>query len=84
MVNDPPCFYALTGLEAVPVPDGDPTTLLTVANQFDVQFIILDSDVPDGLLPFYNGTVSLSRLPLVWEDREGNTVYRWFAVEPPP
>jgi 4-amino-4-deoxy-L-arabinose transferase-like glycosyltransferase len=84
MVNDPPCFYALTGLEAVPVPDGDPATLLAVANQFDVQFIILDSDVPDGLLPFYNGTVSLSRLPLVWEDREGNTVYRWFAVDPPP
>ncbi len=83
MVNDPPCFYASTGLEAVPVPDGDPAKLLAVANQFGVQFIILDPNVPEGLLPFYNGSVRLSQLPLIWEDRQGSIVYRWFMVEPP-
>ncbi len=83
MVNDPPCFYEKTGLEAIPVPDGDSAMLLAAADQFGVQFVILDSNVPEGLLPIYNGTVSLSRLRLIWEDREEDTVYRWFAVEPP-
>jgi hypothetical protein len=83
LVNDPPCFYEQTGLEAVPVPDGDSTALLAAADQFDVQFVILDSDVPSELLPIYNGTATLSRLRLIWEDREGGTVYRWFSVEPP-
>jgi 4-amino-4-deoxy-L-arabinose transferase-like glycosyltransferase len=84
MVNNPPCFYALTGWEAVPVPDGDPATLLAAADYFHVGFIILDSNVPNGLLPLYNGTVSLARLSMIWEDQEGKNTYRWFAVEPPP
>jgi hypothetical protein len=84
MVNDPPCFYAATGLEAVPIPDGDPATLLDMADRFEVRFIILDNNAPDGLVAIYNGTVTLARLPLVWEDREDGVLYRWFAVEPPP
>jgi 4-amino-4-deoxy-L-arabinose transferase-like glycosyltransferase len=84
MVNNPPCFYTQTGMQAIPIPDGDPDTLLSAADRYGARYVILDSNVPDGLLPLYQQAVSVPRLQKVWEDRRNGVAYIWFLINPPP
>jgi len=84
MVNNPPCFYVQTGMEAIPIPDGDAETLLSAADRSGAQYVILDSNVPDGLLPLYLQTISVPRLEKVWEDQRDGVTFVWFLVKPPP
>jgi 4-amino-4-deoxy-L-arabinose transferase-like glycosyltransferase len=84
MVNNPPCFFVGTGMQAVPIPDGDPDILLEAADLTGAQYVILDPNVPDGLQPLYRQTVSVSRLQLIWEDRQDGVTYLWFLIKPPP
>jgi hypothetical protein len=84
MVNNPPCFYERTGMQAIPIPDGGPDTLLSAADRYGAQYVILDSNVPNGLLPLYQQTLSVPRLQKVWEDRRDGVTYVWFLIKPPP
>jgi 4-amino-4-deoxy-L-arabinose transferase-like glycosyltransferase len=83
LVNNPPCFYVQTGMQAVPIPDGDPEVLLEAADRFGAQYVILDSNVPDGLMLLYHQAVSIPRLRKVWEDRQNGDTYLWFQILPP-
>ena len=58
MVNNPPCFHVQTGFQTVPVTAGGPDMLLEAADQYDVRYVILDSNVPDGLRSLYLGAIS--------------------------
>jgi hypothetical protein len=84
MVNNPPCFYVQTGMEAIPIPDGDAATLLSAADQAGARYVILDSNVPNGLLPLYQQILSVPRLEKIWEDRRDGMTFVWFLVKPPP
>jgi hypothetical protein len=84
MVNNPPCFYVQTGMKTIPIPDGDPETLLRAADQSGARYVILDSNAPVGLQPLYQQTVTAARLQKVWEDRRDGITYIWFLINPPP
>ena len=83
MVNNPPCFYVTTGFQAVPVTAGTPAMLLDAVDRYGIQYVILDANVPDGLRPLYQGTVTLSRLKEVFVEEHDGMVYVWFLVLPP-
>jgi hypothetical protein len=83
MVNNPPCFYVQTGKRAIPIPDGGPETLLAEADRSGAQYVILDSNAPDGLQPLYQQTLSDPRLEIIWEDRRDGMTYLWFRIKPP-
>jgi hypothetical protein len=55
MVNNPPCFYYRTGLSSVVVPDGDVTTVIAVAEKYQVGYLLLDANSPSGLILVYQG-----------------------------
>jgi hypothetical protein len=47
MVNNPPAYYAVSGREAVVIPYGDENTILAVARQYQINYLILDeSHIP--------------------------------------
>jgi hypothetical protein len=66
-VNNPPCFYLETGREAFAIPDGNLETLLNVADRYRVQYLLLDSNTPSGLISLYHGTSSNDRLKRIFE-----------------
>jgi hypothetical protein len=83
MVNNPPCFHIQTGFQTVPVPAGDPTMLLEVADRYDIQYVILDANVSDGLRSLYLGEISNPRLKKIFSMEYGGMDYVWFQVLPP-
>ena len=62
MVNNPPCFTSQTEWEAVAIPDGDISALFRVANQYDIQYVILDSNTPAEMRFLYTGDWTDERL----------------------
>jgi hypothetical protein len=83
MVNNPPCFWVQTGLQAVALPDGGVSTLLQAADRFSVQYVLLDSNSPAGLFPFYSGAAEDSRLKLVLDDVGiGDRHYVVYSIQP--
>jgi hypothetical protein len=83
MVNNPPCFFLRTGYQAVPVPVGTPDMLLDAIDVYDIQYVILDNNVPRGLLPLYRGEVTLPRLKEVFSEEYDGMEYLWLEVLPP-
>jgi 4-amino-4-deoxy-L-arabinose transferase-like glycosyltransferase len=63
-VNNPPGFYAASGLEAVVIPDGDLKMLREVTDSFQVQWLILDSNYPKGLKSLYDAPQNAKWLEL--------------------
>ena len=53
MVNNPPGYFAMTGREAIAVPDGDIDTLLLAAEKYNASYLILDENYPKGLREYY-------------------------------
>ncbi len=84
MVNNPPCFNVQTGFQTVPVPAGDPAMLLEVVDRYNIQYVILDANVPDGLRSLYLGEISNPRLKKVLSMEYEGMEYVWFQVLPPP
>jgi hypothetical protein len=64
-VNNPPGFYAQSKLQAVVIPDGDEDTLRLVVDQFEVEWVLLDSNYPAGLKELYEDPQSSDWLELV-------------------
>ncbi len=55
MVANPPGFYLASGNPAIAVPDGDVNTLLSVAQHYGAQYVILEEgSTPGGLMPVYD------------------------------
>jgi hypothetical protein len=83
MVNNPPCFNIQTGFPAVPVTTGNPAMLLEAADHYDVHYVILDSNVPDGLRALYLGQISHPRLKKIFSEEYEGMLYLWYEVLPP-
>ena len=49
MVNNPPGYYAMTGRQAIVIPDGDLQTSLLAARKYQASYLILDENYPQGL-----------------------------------
>jgi hypothetical protein len=79
MVANPPGFYLVSGNSSIAVPDGDITTLLTVAGRYGVKYLVLEAgSTPTGLIPVYDNPESWAGLEYL-----GNVeVARVFLVHP--
>jgi hypothetical protein len=53
MSNNPPGLWMATGHPGVPPVNGDVSDLLNAADTFGVTYILLDTNIPSGLLPLY-------------------------------
>jgi hypothetical protein len=54
MVANPPGFYLASGNPSIAVPDGNISTLLTVAQKYNAMYLVLEEgSVPAALLPVY-------------------------------
>lgn len=87
-VNNPPAFFIATGLRAVVIPNGSPETLKSVIEQFQVRWLILDVNHPEGLADIYAGEISPSwmDLELTIQDANGEDIQLWkvtFTEIPP-
>ena len=54
MSNNPPGFWIATGHPGVPLPNGDANTVIAVADQFHVRYLLLDKNYPAGMADIYN------------------------------
>jgi 4-amino-4-deoxy-L-arabinose transferase-like glycosyltransferase len=64
MSNNPPGFWTATGRPGVPLVNGDDAALAAVIEQFDVQYILLDTNFVAGMQALYenDGAPGLRRV----------------------
>ncbi|NIM95715.1 MAG: hypothetical protein GTO18_18600 [Anaerolineales bacterium] len=76
-VNNPPGFYRISVMPAVVIPDGDPMVLWDVIKTFDVDWVLLDSNRPQGLQQLYDdpGTVNWLEVAGTLKDISGKPFY---------
>ena len=65
LVNNPAGYSLVSSRPAYVIPDGDLQTLLAAADRYRVRYVILDSNLPAGLLPVFNHPDQQPRLTLV-------------------
>lgn len=82
-VNNPPGFYLATGINAVVIPNGTPDTLRMVVEKYGVDWIVLDSNRPEGLAPLFEGRIEPQWLssPERFETSQGE-MYLLLKIEP--
>lgn len=73
-VNNPPGFYAATGIQAVVVPSGGVGALERVVHDFQVSYVILDQNHPEELRSIYSQENLVPWLRLVEQIESGSTV----------
>ncbi len=64
MSNNPPALWVATGHPGVPPVNGDVPALLAAVDQYGVDYVLLDTNIPAGLLPLYQ-TGQGERLKLI-------------------
>jgi hypothetical protein len=76
MIGNPPGFWYHTHRPAVVVPNGDVAALLAAAEQYRVEYLLLDWNHPAPLAALYAGGESNSRLRVAatWGARERRTI----------
>lgn len=76
-VNNPPGFYLQTGVEAIVIPDGDENTLRQALLDFEVDWLVLESNHPAGLKALYarQGLTSWTRQIAVLPGADGAPIY---------
>lgn len=53
MINNPPGYYAVTGRQAIVIPDGDMEALLGAAEVYKARYLVIDKDFSQGLEALY-------------------------------
>ena len=53
MVNNPPGYYAMTGRQAIVIPDGDLSSTMLAAEKYLASYLVLDQNYPQGLKEIY-------------------------------
>lgn len=82
-VNNPPGFWLATRLASVVIPDGGPEDLLAVARDFQVEWVVLEGNHPQGLSDLYRHPRSLPGLELAGSlDVERGAPVYFFLVDP--
>ena len=76
-VNNPPGFYVATGRRAIVIPNGDEDTLKEVVTRYDIRWVILDSNQPEGLARLYENPQVAPWLELAAQgtDASGNPIW---------
>lgn len=76
-VNNPPGFFVATGRKAIVIPNGDEGTLKEVVTRYDIRWVILDSNRPEGLARLYENPQWAPWLELAAEasDASGNPIW---------
>jgi hypothetical protein len=75
MSNNPPGVYYHTGCGGVPLPNGDEAALLQAAADYCACYLVLDRNVPDGLVGLYLDGPATDGLELVHTFNRGSPVY---------
>jgi len=73
LVNNPPGYYLASGSEALVIPDGNLSTLLSVAKRYHAEYLVLEPNHVAGLDPLYQHPGNLPGL--VYLERIGEDVY---------
>ncbi len=82
MTNNPPGFYTHTERGGIPIVDGDEETLLRAADQYGVEYLVLDSNVTEGLVSLYLDGPQSNRLEVVETfGSEDSPVYLYRILE---
>lgn len=53
MVNNPPGYFAMTGRQAIVIPDGDFGATMRAAEKYMARYLVLDQNYPQGLEEIY-------------------------------
>lgn len=83
MSNTPPAFYFYTGRGGIPLVNGDEANLLQAADAYHVTFLVLDSNVPDGLQSLYQNGPQSARLVLVDTYDSPRGITHLYRIDPP-
>jgi hypothetical protein len=77
VVNNPPGFFLATGIPAVVIPDGPPSTLRQVVERYGVELVILDVNHVDALSSLYHSPRLIEWLNLLdtQEDEGGKPIH---------
>jgi hypothetical protein len=75
MSNDPPGVYYHTGCGGVPLPNGNEATLVQAAADYCACYLVLDRNVPDGLIGLYLDGPATDRLKLIHTFGDGDPMY---------
>jgi hypothetical protein len=73
LVNNPPGYYLASGSEALVIPDGNLSTLLSVAKRYHAEYLVMEPNHVAGLDSLYQHPGSLPGL--VYLERIGENVY---------
>lgn len=82
-VKDPPTFHAATGRPSVVIPYGGLEALQAVCERYDVDWVVLDKDHPEGFAPLYRspGQYDWLKPVYIWEMADGSPIYLLEVVE---
>jgi len=76
LVNNPPGYYLASGSEALVIPDGDVSTLLSAAKQYGADYLVLEPNHVAGLDALYSHPGSLPGLFYLGKVGEKVYIYR--------
>ena len=76
LVNNPPGYYLASGSEALVIPDGDVSTLLSAAKQYGADYLVLEPNHVAGLDTLYSHPGSLPGLFYLGKVGEKVCIYR--------
>ena len=65
MINNPPGFYAAVARQAVVIPNGGIEDILKAAHEFDVKYLVIESNHPAGLSEIYREPKSQPGMELI-------------------
>ena len=85
MSNDPPGFFYFTGHGGIPLPNGDEDTLLRAADDYHVQYLVVDQNLPGDLTHLYLTGPTSRRLRLIktYDGNEGKVqLYQIIPASP--
>lgn len=84
MSGNTPGFYYMTGRGGVPLPNGDEETLLRAAEDYNINYVLIDVNHPAGLASLFDDGPSTDRLRLVESFLEdGEMVYLYAIIRKP-
>lgn len=65
MVNNPPGFYAMTGRNAIVLPNGDLSVTLLAGKHYEAEYLVLDENHPKALVDIFTNPRDLPGLRYV-------------------
>ncbi len=80
MINNPPGFYAATGMQSIVMPNGGMESVLDAVNEFNVKYMVLEAHHPDGLSGLYQNPISQGALE--YQFTEAGIHYFSIGLEP--